>query len=60
MTTDAQLKAIRKYEKTNVIKKTFGFNKKIDADVLARLDEVPSQLGYIKTLIRMDIERMKE
>lgn len=32
-------------------------NKKTDADVLQRLDEVESKQGYIKRLIREDIAR---
>lgn len=33
------------------------FNVKTDADLIAKLDSVPSVNGYIRQLIREDIER---
>lgn len=56
MATDAQKRASRKYdaEHTRVIK--MKLNKKTDADILDKLDSVPNVQGYIKRLIRKDIE----
>lgn len=59
MATEAQIKAIRKYEKENMKRVTFMFNLKNDADILNRLESVPSKAGYIKALIRADIARQQ-
>lgn len=37
-----------------------AFNKKTDADILEKLDHVKSKMGYIKKLIRDDIEKAKK
>jgi hypothetical protein len=34
---------------------TFRLNNKTDADIIEKLESVPSRLGYIKELIRKDI-----
>lgn len=36
---------------------TIKLNLKTDADILAKLGEVPNMQGYIKTLIRQDIKK---
>lgn len=55
--SEAQLRAQDKYDKANTVKILLKLNKKTDADVLARLEEVESKQGYIKRLIREDIRR---
>lgn len=35
---------------------TFKFNKVNDKDILDKLDSVPNKQGYIKSLIRKDLE----
>lgn len=35
----------------------FKLNKGTDADIIAKLDSVPSMQGYIKALIRADIAK---
>lgn len=45
------------YQKRNVWQCKFNFNRATDADIIARLQSVPNRLGYIKTLIRADMER---
>ena len=45
-----------RYRKKNLIQKAFLFNKKTDADILQKLSAVENQTGYIKGLIRKDIE----
>ena len=57
MATEAQIKAQRKYDAENTRQVHLKLNRRTDKDVLARLDEVPSKQGYIKKLIRADIER---
>lgn len=49
-----------KYDSMNTKKITFKFNLKTDADILKRLDDVGNKQGYIKQLIRDDIERNKK
>lgn len=55
MTSEAQLKAIEKYDSQNTLRMSFKFNKNTDADVIQKLNTVPSKQGYIKDLIRKDI-----
>lgn len=52
-----QIKAINKFnkEKTKCIQ--IRLNKNTDADILEKLENVPSKMGYIKELIRKDINR---
>lgn len=56
-TSDAQIRAKKKYEDANCVAVHLKLNRNTDADVLKRLDEVKSKQGYIKELIRRDIER---
>lgn len=57
MATEAQLKASYKYDKENTRQVHLKLNRRTDGDVLEKLDSVPSKQGYIKELIRADIER---
>ena len=54
-TSDAHIRARDKYNKANTKSMALRFNLKTDADILEKLDNVPSKLGYIKQLIRADI-----
>ena len=60
MATEAQIRAQAKYDAANTRQVHLKLNLRTDKDVLARLDEVPSKQGYIKGLIRADIERGME
>ena len=60
MATEAQIRAQVKYDAANTRQVHLKLNLRTDKDVLARLDEVPSKQGYIKGLIRADIERGME
>lgn len=55
MATEKQIRASNKFNKqgTKCILLRLNFN--IDADVIKKLDSVPSKMGYIKKLIRKDI-----
>ena len=55
MATEAQKRAVQKYEKDNVKKKIVRFFPK-DADLLEWLEQQPSQNAYILDLIRRDME----
>jgi len=57
MISKAQLKAQEKYRKNNTRNVTLQLNKNTDKDILKKLDEVPSKMGYIKELIRKDLEK---
>lgn len=60
MATDAQIKAQKKYDNENTRQVHLKLNKRTDSDVLERLDAVPNKQGYIKRLIREDLERKAE
>lgn len=55
MATEAQKRAVRKYDDANTIQIKLKLNETTDADILARLAEVPNKQGYIKELIRRDM-----
>jgi hypothetical protein len=46
----------KEYDVSNTVQIRLKLNKKTDADILDRLDAVPNKQGYIKGLIRDDIE----
>lgn len=56
MTTEAQKRAQAKYDKTNTTQIILKLNKKTDADILEKLQSVGNRQGYIKDLIRKDLE----
>ena len=47
--------AQRKYDAANCKFYTMKFNRKTDADVIEKLDTVPSRQDYIRQLIRKDL-----
>lgn len=48
-----------KYDQKNTQRIYLKFNLKTDADILEKLDSVKNKQGYIKDLIRKDIENSK-
>lgn len=52
---EARKRANEKYNRANMRRVTIDLNKKTDADILEKLDSVPSKQGYIKSVIRADI-----
>ena len=56
-TSEAQKRATAKYAREKCVMLSLKLNKTTDADVLAKLDKVDSKQGYIKALIRADIEK---
>ena len=60
MATEAQRKAQRRYDARNTRQVHIKLNVRTDKDVLEKLDEVQSKQGYIKRLIREDLERTAE
>lgn len=55
--TQAQLRATKKYQDENVKPVLLKLNKKTDADIIKKLSSVKSKQGYIKSLIRKDMEQ---
>ena len=49
----------RRYDKAHTVGVYMKLNKTTDADVLQRLSEVENKQGYIKALIRADIEKTR-
>lgn len=56
-TSEAMLRAIKKYDEANTTQFKMKLNKKTDADVIEKLASVSSKQGYIKALIRADMEK---
>lgn len=54
--SEAQKRASNRYDRENTKAVALKLNKKTDADILAKLEEVGNVQGYIKQLIRADIE----
>lgn len=61
MATEAQRRAVRKYDAANTKQVKMKLNLKTDADILGRLaqaaETAEGMQGYIKRLIRADIGR---
>ena len=57
MTTEAQKRAVMKYEAKNTIQVHLKLNLRTDPDIIKKLESVESKQGYIKELIRRDIAR---
>lgn len=56
MATKAQIKASNKFNKHNTKSIILKLNFNTDADIIKKLEHVPSKMGYIKKLIREDIK----
>ena len=55
-TTDAQKKAIAKYDAENTVQIHLKLNRRTDADIIEALGEAPEgKQGFIKRLIREEI-----
>ena len=60
MATEAQKKASANYAKKMTKCVNLAFNKKTDADILEKLEQVDSKMGYIKKQIREDIAKSEK
>lgn len=56
MATKAQIKASNKFNKHHTKSIILKLNFNTDADIIKKLESVPSKMGYIKKLIREDIK----
>lgn len=59
MVSEAQKKANAKYRKEKMTQRTVRFSPN-EADLLNHLDAQPNRMGYIKALIRADMEKRSE
>lgn len=57
MKTAAELRASKKYDAANTKQIMLKLNLKTDADILERLEASGNKQGYIKALIRADMQR---
>lgn len=57
---ESTTQAILKWQKNNLKQLKLNLHITNDADILEKLDSVPSKLGYIKELIRKDIAESKK
>lgn len=55
MSTKSEIKAINKYNKKNTKIIALRLNLKTDGDIVTKLEQVPTKMGYIKDLIRKDM-----
>lgn len=56
MATEAQKRASAKYDKANMVQRVVRFSP-YERDLLAHLDAQGNRAGYIKRLIREDMEK---
>lgn len=52
-----QAKYVDRYQKENIQRVAVKLNRVHDADILEHLEKQPNKQGYIKALIRADIEK---
>lgn len=57
MATDAQIKAVDRYNKKNTVTVCLRLNKERDKDIIEALERAGSKQGYIKDLIRADMSK---
>jgi len=59
MASDAQKRAVAKYNREHSTYISIKLNRESDADIIGHLAEQPSRQGYIKGLIRQDIKEKR-
>lgn len=60
MASEAKIRANNKFNKANTRMVSLRLNYNTDADIIKKLDEVDSKMGYIKELIRKDLQTKKK
>lgn len=60
MATEAHIRANNKSNKINTKTICVRLSFNTDADIIKKLDEVDSKMGYIKELIRKDLQTKKK
>lgn len=59
MATEALKRAVKKYDAANTKQVHLKLNTKTDADIIRRLEGMDNVQGYIKSLIRADMGRIR-
>lgn len=59
MATEALKRAVKKYDAANTKQVHLKLNIKTDADIIRRLEGMDNVQGYIKSLIRADMGRIR-
>ena len=59
MASEAKIRANNKSNKNNTTMVCVRLSYNTDADIIQKLDEVDSKMGYIKELIRKDMQAKK-
>lgn len=57
MATDADRRAAAKYQAAHIKQVLVKLNDRTDPDILSHLESIPNVQGYIKALIRADIDK---
>lgn len=52
--------SVRKYRKKNVLHVGIDFNRNTEPKLVDKIESVENRSGYVKDLIRRDIEKPKE
>lgn len=60
MASEAKIRANNKSNKINTKMICLRLSYNTDADIIKKLDEVESKMGYIKELIRKDMQAQKK
>ena len=60
MASEAKIRANNKSNKLNTTMVCVRLSYNTDADIIQKLDEVDSKMGYIKELIRKDMQTEKK
>lgn len=60
MASEAKIRANNKSNKINTKMICLRLSYSTDADIIKKLDEVESKMGYIKELIRKDMQAQKK
>lgn len=59
-TTEAQRRARNKYNKKMIRNLTVSLNRKTDDDIIVFLENKENKGGYIKSLVRKDMDKAKK
>ena len=57
MVSDAQKRAVAKYDRENTKSYLLKLNRKTDADIIEFLEQQSNKLAYLKNLIRDDLKK---
>ena len=49
----------KRYDKENIVRVAVGFNRRTEPELVERIEEEENKAGYIRSLVREDVERRK-